>query len=123
MGARRARNAGARRDTRDGSSDISLGFTLVAALGALGSLPDLVRLVRGKLHAWRVDADAQGLRVTGYRAGTVVPWSQVKEVTTGIDGRLPCVVVKARNRDEIRVSVLAFDFTAEQLAARIESYR
>lgn len=55
----------------------SPGGLLVMVVGALVSLPDLVRLLTGRLHRWRVVADDDGIRYRGYHTDRTLPWSDI----------------------------------------------
>ena len=43
------------------------GATLLTVVGALGMLPDLVRLLTGRLHRWRLEIGPETVRYRGYR--------------------------------------------------------
>lgn len=55
----------------------SPGFALVTIAGAAGSLPDLARLVTGRLHRWRVVIGPDSLTYRGYRTDQTWPLSKV----------------------------------------------
>ncbi len=62
----------------DGTSTfVSPGFALVTVAGAVGSLPDLVRLVTGRLHRWRVVIDGGSITYRDYRTDETWPVSKV----------------------------------------------
>jgi hypothetical protein len=43
------------------------GATLLTVVGAVGMLPDLVRLLTGRLHRWRLEIGPETVRYRGYR--------------------------------------------------------
>lgn len=90
------------------------GWTLVMTLGALGSLPDLVRLVTGRLHRWRLVAADDGVHYRGYRSDWHLPWAKVASV--GLQDRPAGVRVGTRGTETDRVVPIAcFDVPPEQV--------
>lgn len=55
----------------------SPGFALVTIVGAVGSLPDLARLVTGRLHRWRVVIGPDSITYRGYRTDRTWPLSKI----------------------------------------------
>jgi len=55
----------------------SPGFTLVTIAGAVGSLPDLGRLVTGRLHRWRVVIGPESITYRGYHTDQTWPLSRI----------------------------------------------
>jgi hypothetical protein len=55
----------------------SPGFALVTVVGAVGSLPDLARLVTGRLHRWRVVIGPESITYRGYRTDRTWPLSKI----------------------------------------------
>lgn len=55
----------------------SPGFALVTIVGAVGSLPDLARLVTGRLHRWRVVIGPESITYRGYRNDRTWPLSKI----------------------------------------------
>ena len=98
----------------------SPGFALVAIVGAIGSLPDLVRLLTGRLHRWRLELGPETLRYRGYR--TIETWSWSKVHGARIQARGPAGVaidVKGAGKDPV-VPITAFAVPAEQLIEEIQ---
>ncbi len=98
----------------------SPGFALLTVLGAVASLPDLVRLLTGRLHRWRLELGPEALHYRGYRTDVTCPWSKVHGA--GIQARGPAGVlvdVKGAGADPV-VPITAFDVPAEQLVEEIQ---
>ena len=98
----------------------SPGFALVTIVGALGSLPDLIRLLTGRLHRWRLELGHETLRYRGYR--TIETWSWSKVHGAQIQARGPAGVaidVKGAGKDPV-VPITAFAVPAEQLVEEIQ---
>ncbi len=55
----------------------SPGFALVTIVGAVGSLPDLARLLTGRLHRWRVVIGPESITYRGYRTDRTWPLSKI----------------------------------------------
>ena len=55
----------------------SPGFALVTIVGAVGSLPDLARLLTGRLHRWRVVIGPDSISYRGYRTDRTWPLSKI----------------------------------------------
>lgn len=101
----------------------SPGFTLVTIAGALASLPDLARLLTGRLHRWRLELGPDSISYRGYRTNETWPWSKVHGAR--IQSRAPAGVaidVKGPGTDPV-VPITAFDVPAEQLVEEIERAR
>lgn len=99
----------------------SPGFTMVMWLGAAATLPDLVRLLAGRLHRWRVVIGPDGVTYRGYRTDETVPWAALKRVT--VSQRKPAGVVldrKGGGPDPV-IPAAAFTVPAEQIAEEIQS--
>ncbi len=98
----------------------SPGFSLVTIVGALGSLPDLVRLLTGRVHRWRLELGPETLRYRGYRTDVTWPWSKIHGAR--IQARGPAGVaidVKGAGKDPV-VPITAFAVPAEQLIEEIQ---
>ncbi|CAB4939869.1 unannotated protein [freshwater metagenome] len=97
----------------------SPGFTLVTIVGAVGSLPDLVRLLTGRLHRWRLEIGPETLTYRGYRTDRSWSWTEVRGAR--IQQRGPAGVaidLRGAGTDPI-VPITAFDVPAEQLVEEI----
>jgi len=97
----------------------SPGFSLVTIVGALASLPDLARLLTGRLHRWRLELGPEALTYRGYRTALTVPWSKVGRAT--IQSKAPAGVlinVRGESKDPV-VPIAAFAVPAEQLVEEI----
>lgn len=98
----------------------SPGFALVAIVGALASLPDVVRLLTGRLHRWRLEIGPDAVTYRGYRTDVSFPWSKVHGAR--IQERGPAGVaidVKGSGADPV-IPITAFDVPAEQLVEEID---
>lgn len=101
----------------------SPGFALLAVVGALASVPDLVRLVTGRLHRWTLELGPVSLRYRGYRTDVTVPCRDVKGAS--IQQRNPAGVrIDLRaGQDAVVVPITAFDVPAEQLVEEVHRAR
>lgn len=101
----------------------SPGFALLTIVGAIASLPDLVRLVTGRLHRWRLELGPDAITYRGFRTDVSWPWSKVHGAR--IQERGPAGVaidVKGSGVDPV-VPIAAFDVPAEQLVEEIDRAR
>ena len=101
----------------------SPGFALLTIVGAVASLPDLVRLLTGRLHRWRLELGPDAITYRGYRTDVSWPWSKVHGAR--IQERGPAGVaidVKGSGVDPV-VPITAFDVPAEQLVEEIDRAR
>ncbi|MEJ7795967.1 MAG: hypothetical protein WKF50_10480 [Nocardioides sp.] len=98
----------------------SPGFSLVTIVGALASLPDLARLLTGRLHRWRLELGPESISYRGYRTAETWPWAKVHGAR--IQARGPAGVaidVKGAGEDPV-VPITAFAVPAEQLIEEIQ---
>lgn len=98
----------------------SPGLSLLTIVGAVGSLPDLVRLLTGRLHRWRLELGPDAISYRGYRTAETWPWSKVHGAR--IQPRGPAGVaidVKGAGTDPV-IPITAFAVPAEQLVEEIE---
>jgi amino acid transporter len=96
------------------------GATLVAVAGAIAGLPDLLRLLTGRLHRWRIELGPDAFTYRGYRTDLTVPWSKVGRAT--IQQKSPAGVlvnVRGESKDPV-LPYAAFAVPAEQLVEEIE---
>ncbi|MFC5730727.1 MULTISPECIES: hypothetical protein [Nocardioides] len=101
----------------------SPGFALVTIVGALASLPDLVRLVTGRLHRWTLELGPSSVSYRGYRTDVTVPCRDLRGAA--IQRRNPAGVridLRAAAED-IVVPITAFDVPAEQLVEEVHRAR
>lgn len=101
----------------------SPGFSLVTIGGALASLPDLVRLVTGRLHRWTLELGPASLSYRGYRTDVTVACRDVRGAA--VRRRNPAGVridLRAAAPD-IVVPITAFDVPAEQLVEEVHRAR
>lgn len=99
------------------------GAVLVAVAGALGSVPDLVRLLTGRLHRWRLEIGPESLTYRGYHTDETLPWSQIHGARLQQRGPAGVLVdVKGAGKDLV-VPITAFTVPAEQLVEDIERGR
>ena len=100
----------------------SPGFTLVMMVGGVASLPDLVRLLRGRLHRWRVVADDDGIRYRGYHTDRVLTWSEVSAVRS--PDKPPGVTVERKDGGPaLLVPAIAFDVLPDAIAQAVRERR
>lgn len=101
----------------------SPGFALLAIAGGLASVPDLVRLVTGRLHRWALDLGPTSLTYRGYRTEVSVLWRDVKGAA--VQRRNPAGVrIELRaGRDAVVVPITALDVPAEQLVEEVHRAR
>ncbi len=106
----------------DFSSIESPGFTLVMVLAALGSLPDLARLLTGRLHRWRVVADDAGIRYRGYHTDRALAWNEIASIRS--QHRPPGVSVEVKDGSQaLLVPALPFDVHPEAIAESLNARR
>lgn len=93
---------------------------LALLVAAVGLLPDLVRLLRGRLYRWELRLDDEGYRYRGYRTDESGRWSQVHgaRIVTGKDAGV-LIDRKGTGPDRL-VPLAAFDVPAEQILEEIE---
>jgi hypothetical protein len=98
----------------------SPGFSLLTIVGAAGSLPDLVRLLTGRLHRWRLELGPETVTYRGYRTDQSWPWSKVHGARIQ-QGRPVGVAIDLRGAgaDPV-VPLAAFDVPGEQLVEEID---
>lgn len=100
----------------------SPGYSLVTIAAALALIPDLVRLLTGRLHRWRLELGPEALVYRGYRTDLTIPWSKVGRAT--LQAKPPAGVrINVRGIAEAKdpvVPYLAFAVPAEQLVEEIE---
>lgn len=97
----------------------SPGFTLVTIVGALASLPDLARLLTGRLHRWTLELGPEAVSYRGYRTSLTLSWSKVHGARIHPRGPAGVAIdVKGAGDDPV-VPITAFDVPAEQLVEEI----
>jgi hypothetical protein len=98
----------------------SPGFSLLTIVGAVGTLPDLVRLLTGRLHRWRLELGPETVTYRGYRTAQSWPWSKVHGARIQ-EGRPTGVAIDLRGAgaDPV-VPIVAFDVPGEQLVEEID---
>jgi len=98
----------------------SPGAALVTIAASIASLPDLVRLLTGRLHRWRLEVGPDSLTYRGYRTDATWPWSQVHGARIQARGPASVLIdVKGAGKDPV-VLITAFAVPAEQLIEEIE---
>lgn len=99
------------------------GWILVTVVGALGSAPDLVRLLTGRLHRWQLEIGPESLTYRGYRTDKTWPWSTIRGARVQQRGPAGVLIdVKGAGKDVV-VPITAFAVPAEQLVEDIERGR
>ncbi len=91
---------------------------------AVASLPDVARLLTGRLHRWQVEIGPDSITYRGYHTNVTYPWSKVHGARARGHGRGrgPTGVeidVKGAGKDPI-VPLSAFNVPAEQLIEEIQ---
>ncbi len=101
----------------------SPGFAVLAIVGALASLPDLVRLLTGRLHRWTLELGPTSLAYRGYHTDVTVPCRDVKGAV--VQRRNPAGVrVDLRaGQDAVVLPITVFDVPAEQLVEEVHRAR
>ena len=95
-------------------------FVMVAA--ALGSLPDLARLLTGRLHRWRVVADDDGIHYRGYHTTRRMAWSEV--ASTRSQPRPPGVALTPKDGGPaLFLAALAYDEHPDAIAEALTRRR
>lgn len=98
----------------------SPGFTLVMVLGAVGSLPDLVRLLTGRLHRWRLVLGPDELSYRGYRTEVTLPWSRVHGARVQRRGPAGVLIDRLGTGPDPVVPITAFTLPPEQIVEEIQ---
>lgn len=98
----------------------SPGFTLIAVLGALASLPDLGRLLTGRLHRWRLVLDETGVTYRGYRTDLTVPWAKLNGAAVQPRGPAGVVLDRKGSGADPVVPIAVLPVPADHLVALIE---
>lgn len=101
----------------------SPGFALLSIAGGLASLPDLVRLLTGRLHRWTLELGPAALTWRGYRSDVTVPWRDVKRATVQRRGPAGVRIDLRADRDDVVVPISAFAVPAEQLVEEVHRAR
>ena len=97
----------------------SPGFVLLTIGASLASVPDLVRLLTGRLHWWHLEIGEAAIVYRGYRTDVSWPWAKVHGARIQARGPAGIVVdVKGTGADPV-VPFAAFAVPAEQLHAEI----
>lgn len=96
------------------------GAGVAAVLGAVASLPDLVRLLGGRLHRWRLTLGPDGFTYRGYRTDVTAPWSKVHGASIQQRGPAGVVIDRKGTGPDVVVPITAFDVPAEQIVAEID---
>lgn len=101
----------------------SPGFALLAIGGALASVPDLVRLLTGRLHRWTLVLAPTSVTYRGYHTAVSVPTRDVKGAV--VQQRNPAGVrIDLRaGQDAVVVPITAFDVPADQLVEEVHRAR
>lgn len=102
----------------------SPGFSLVMVIGAVGSLPDFVRLATGRLHRWTLTLGPDALTYRGYRTDVTLPWRDVRGAH--IHERGPAGVridIRGAQAKDPIVPIAAFNVPAEQLIDEVAQAR
>lgn len=93
----------------------SPGFALLTVAGALASLPDLVRLLTGRLHRWRIVLAADGLTYRGYRTDETLAWTTIRGARIQERGPAGVLVDRRGAGADVVIPVTAFTLPAEQI--------
>ena len=98
----------------------SPGFVLVTIVGALASLPDLVRLLTGRLHRWTLEIGPDALTYRGYHTSETWPWSKVHGARLQARPAGVAIDLKGAGPDPV-LPITAFDVPPDQLVAEIDA--
>ncbi len=97
------------------------GPVVVVILGAIASLPELFRLLTGRLHRWRLTLTREGFTYQGYRRAVSEPWRAVHGVST-VRGKNASVVVDLKaSRPDLVIPATVFLIDPGQLAEEIST--
>ena len=106
----------------DPSRVTEAGPLAVMGIGAVASLPDLVRLLTGRMHRWRVTLTPETVSYQGYRRAVSEPWTAVAGVRVVRGRRVGVVVDLKASRPDLVLPYTAFlvrpDVLAREIAAR-----
>lgn len=94
----------------------SPGFTFLVVLGAVASLPDLVRLLTGRLHRWRLVLGPEELTYEGYRTRETVPYRKLHGARVQRERPVGVLVDRKGAGPDLVIPSPAFLVPAEQLA-------
>ncbi|MDR6208553.1 multisubunit Na+/H+ antiporter MnhB subunit [Nocardioides zeae] len=100
----------------------SLAGTVAMVLAALWSVPDLLRLVTGRLHRWRLDADGGGVHYRGRRTDVSLPWGDVRRVRVS-DEKPFGVRIEVREGSDVLVPDGPLPVWSADLARALETRR
>jgi hypothetical protein len=101
----------------------SPGFTIIAVLALLGSVPDLIRLLTGRLHRWRLELSPEALVYRGYRTEQAIPWRKIRGARIQERGPAGVLVDLKGMGGDLVIPITAFRVPAERLVAEIEQAR
>lgn len=96
------------------------GVTVVFWIGALASLPDLARLLTGRLHRWRVLVGPEGVTYRGYRTDETIAWSKLRRATVQRHRPVGVLLDRVGTAPDLLVPAAAFTVPAEQIAEEIQ---
>ncbi|WP_210650615.1 hypothetical protein [Nocardioides sp. SYSU D00065] len=97
----------------------SPGFSLVTIVGAVASLPALVRLLTGRLHRWTLELGPEALTYRGYGTDLTAAWKDVKGAAIQRRGPAGVRIDLRGDATDPVVPITAFDVPAEQLVEEI----
>lgn len=100
-----------------GGDGEGIGVSLLVLIGAVASLPDLVRLLTGRLYRWRITMSGQGVAYRGYRTSVLIPWNEVRRVR--IQQKGPAGVRVEGRHGSFVAPAVAFTVPAEQIVEEI----
>ena len=96
------------------------GAALVIVLGTLGSAPEAVRLIQGRLHRWRIVVDDRGLTYRGYHTDVTVTWAQVRGADLHHAKPIGVLVDLKASRPDFVIPSTAFLVPADQIVGLIQ---
>ena len=99
------------------------GFVLWVAVGALGCLPTLVRIITGRYHRWSLDTGPAGLGYRGGRVSRVVPWIAVGKVEVNEPGTQLTVRMAEEGGPPLTISTLLLESDAVALRDHVAAAR
>lgn len=98
------------------------GATFLVVAGAAASLPDLVRLLTGRLHRWRLSLEPDRLTYRGYRTDVTIPASRLRGAELQARGPAGVRIRVSGEQPDVVVPVTAFRAPPEQLVELVRDH-
>lgn len=97
------------------------GGALLLGLLSLGLVPEVFRLLTGRLHRWRVEIGPEGLRYRGYRTDLRTTWTRVRDAR--VQPRHPAGVLVRTADGDVVLPAAVFPVPPHDLAEVIHARR